>query len=361
MWRLANCSGSLALVNAVRAQAKILPLPTPEMAAGTRIHAAMAGDTTPLVEREESAYRRLETFKGKIVEEWMSHGDRTYSKLFENRFWFRKALRPIFSGQPDYVIIQKTRALVLNFKTGWGEQEPAADNLQLRAEIVLLKANRPELVRIDGAILSANRPDFDRVTYGLAELVPATTEILSIVERSTGDAPRNPGPWCKLCPAAIYCRECQEHIQSINPNLGFQDLPRGEAGVELWEKIQLAKNIHKQMEAAYEEILVAEPDALPNYILPERGRARRIVPLPQKLKDALADYLTPEQVDGFAEYHVAKIQDFFGLQHKLGGKELVNKFAAIVGDAVQTTYDKPFIRPLTKKERQQREILANAH
>ena len=267
---------------------------------------------------------------------------------------------PRFSAQPDVVFIDRAgkRALVLNFKTGRKESQPEADNLQLRTEIVCLWQNEPELARIDGAIIEPLVSwDNERVTYDLEALRQAENEILAIVDRALWNShERFAGAWCVHCPARANCPEARRYVESIpTPRPGHElwELPRGGAGTELWLKIQNAEKILKSLEAAYEKILEDDPNALPGLILPKEGRARRIFPYPAKLKAALAEWLTSEEIDACSEYHVAKIQEVFGLKHKLEGKKLSEKFWSLTEEVVEVLHDRPFVRPLTKREREE--------
>lgn len=361
MWRNAKCSGSQALVNAVRDRGLPLPAPTPEMAAGTRIHSRLAGEGGELSNAEQEAYSALKEAQLKAIVAWNKEGPPLFlEELVEQRLWFHLGLEPLFSGQPDYIRIEGSRALVLNYKSGWNEVPPAADNLQLRAEIVLLKANRPLLTRIDGQILALHRPDFDRVSYGASELYRAQAEILAIVNRSVKQPDiRIPGAWCALCPAQAYCQEALEVARATLPleeRISVRELPRGEEGARLYTWIGQAKKLLALLEQTYEQILETEPDALPGFILPARGKSRRIVPYPERLKIALSAFLTPEEIDGCATYRVAKIEELLGIKYKLSGAELKRQFASLAGDSIEVLHDKPSIRALTRKEKASSEL-----
>jgi hypothetical protein len=370
MHRTSECSGSLALINRLRQEGRLYQLTSPEAAAGTRIHQQLAGKDLDGQEVVLStAEARIADLCQALAEEtlrtWRNGAD--CESITEQRFWWRQGLIPRFSAQPDVVFIDRAgkRALVQNFKTGRKESQPEADNLQLRTEIVCLWQNEPELERIDGAIIEPLVSwDNERVTYNLEALRQAENEILAIVDRALWNShERNAGVWCIYCPARANCPEARKYIESIpTPRPGHElwELPRGGAGTELWLKIQNAEKILKSLEAAYERILEDDPNALPGLILPKEGRARRIVPDPALLKAALAVWLTAEEIDGCAEYHVAKIQEVFGLKHKLEGKKLSETFWSLTEDVVEVLHDKPFIRPLTKKEREQPAKIVNA-
>jgi len=263
---------------------------------------------------ERAVAKKAAEIRDQLVNEWLGGKPANGKPIIEKRFYYRQGITARFSGQPDYVLIDGTRALDINYKTGRKEALSAADNLQLRTEIVLLKHNYPELTEISGVI---DEPfvtwDPERVIYREADLLKAENQILGFVDRADWEKEtRVPGPWCEYCPARAYCREARGYIQTIpNPEVGaiMEQLPRGELGVQLWEKIKVAKKLLATLEETYEKILEDEPDALPGYLLPKEGKARRIVPYPAKLKTALAAYLNDEEIDGCAEYRLGKIEE----------------------------------------------------
>jgi len=74
----------------------------------------------------------------------------------EHRLWLSPPVYPApvnFSGKADHVVIKKTTALIIDYKTGHGDVAPSERNLQLLARAVLLKANRPKLRKIHVAII----------------------------------------------------------------------------------------------------------------------------------------------------------------------------------------------------------------
>lgn len=366
MYRLRECPGSLALSNRVRRAGLFVP-EDPLAKSGTLVHRYLALDPdcpealtlySGFDSEERAVIRGCETIKSELTSQWNPEGVEC-SELIEKRLWYGTKIFRDFSGQPDFVLVDQPnkRALILDYKTGRLESEPASDNLQLRTLTVLLKHNYPALAEIQAAIVEPFVSwESDRVAYSEDNFKYAEGEILDIVHSAKWDyAQRHPGPWCKHCPARAYCAEVGDYIQTIpNPtSIEPAKLPRGEAGTRLWEKIKLAKKLLATLEETYEQILATEPRSLPGYCLPAQGRARRRVVYPEKFKTALAEYLTGEEIDGCAEYYVGKVQELFGMKHGVNGKALERKFEALTKDVVLISHDKPFIRLETKYERQQ--------
>jgi hypothetical protein len=399
IFRLANCPGSLALTNELKRSGKYIEIPNPFAESGTRIHRwlyfdnAQPGEERAAIEEALTAAelrtaQKCAELKSELLNAWAGSADNEYKFLFEHRLWFRAGLWPRFSGQPDFVAIDRTnrRALILNFKTGRKEADESADNLQLRTEVVLLKHNNPELEEIQAAIVEPLVSwDSVRVQYAGEALGDAEKEILGIVDRAEREPQKRlAGTWCQYCQARVNCPEAANYVavpwMGLKPAMfkdegqndepfkptremierAILDLPRGEPGVALWEKLKLAKKVIETLEKTYTAILQSEPGALPGYVLPAEGKERRVVPYPRKLKDALAQYLTDDEIDGAASFHLTKIQEVLGLKHHIEGKELEKLFDKLTSNAITIGHDAPWIRPMTKKEREQASKLIDA-
>ena len=374
MYRLKECSGAFALAQWIKANGSFVPT-NAAAAIGTRIHRWLAleifaqnsADTYAKFARIDQSFSngdrataiKCTEIRNELLKAW-NPAWTTYDKMtgfelmIEQRLWSEH----MFSGQPDLIVIDEVeaRAIVLNYKTGRIEAQAAADNMQLRTEAVLLHETRPDLTEIQGAIVEPLVSwDSERVSYDAEALSRAREEILSILDEANfHSAVRRAGPWCTYCEARLYCREALDYVTV--PNLSVEkaivELPRGEDGTRLWEKIKLAKKILADLETAYTRIMEEQGDSLPGYILPAQGHERRIVPYPTKLKEALAEYLSGDEVDGCAQFFLTKIKELLGLKYKINGKELDSLFNKLTRDAVSVAHDAPFIRPMTKKERE---------
>jgi hypothetical protein len=355
----------------VRASGRFFELPDPAKQSGIKIHrwlkleALGEPETASVLDSDERVTGEMcVELRNDALAAWESSngagaGNGEAELFVEQRFWYRRGLDPVFSGQPDFVKIDHAhaRAFVINYKTGRIEADQAADNLQLRAEVVLLKANFPELAEISAVIVEPWVGwDSVQVRYSGDDLRQAENQILAIVDRTKWEADhRIAGPWCRHCSARAWCQQALDYVQTIpvfKPEQAIVELPRGQAGTALWEKLKVAKKLIAMLEETYTRILEDQPDALPGYILPERGKPRRIVPLPAKLKAALADYLTPEEIDGCATFWINKIEKHIAITKQIDEKEARQLVAQVAKDAIETIYDQPSIRALTKKERE---------
>jgi hypothetical protein len=374
MARLESCPGSLAFANELRSLGKYYELPNPYAATGTRIHQYLALERVgKYTEAEQALPVRAElTLAQKCVElreemltQWLkpTNGNEEQPVIefqIEKRLWYRNGLWPRFSGQPDFIAIDRTnkRAIILDYKSGRKENPEVQDNLQLRCEAVLLKHVMPELTEISGAIIEPLVSwDSVSVRYNAEALQQAENQILAIVDATEWRSQeRISGTWCQYCPARLNCPEARGYIESIpKPPEGklMVELPKGEAGTALWRKIQVAEKLLKDMEAAYQKMLEESPECLPGLVLPEQGKERRIIAHPDRLKAMLSEFLTEAECDGCASYHPMKLQELLGLKLKLSGRELEKLFERLTKGVIETIHDRPFVRERTKREREQ--------
>jgi hypothetical protein len=355
--RIAQCPGSQELVETLRAKGEPVKKTDPAAEKGIRIHQYLKEHPQPVTTLDDDelkiAFACIE-LREKIVTDWFDQSAGAAIAIREQRFYYRRYLRPLFTGQIDYALIQGKRALIVDYKTGRREAVEAADNMQLRVLSVLLAHEFDDLEQIDACIIEplVSRSPV-RVRYQQDDIAVAAAEIAEIVERARRESNlRIAGPWCEYCPAKTHCPECRATLDTIHAGhtvlITTGDLPRGDEGTALWEKIKIAKKLIEALEEAYLRILENEPEALPGYVLPKQGRKRRFVAYPAKFKEALADYLSAEQIDGCATYHIDKIKQLFALRHP------PEQFDELIAQVVQVTYDNAYIRKEMRPEREKR-------
>ena len=63
--------------------------------------------------------------------------------------------------------------------------------------------------------------------------------------------------------------------------------------------------------------------------------------------------MNAEEVDGCADYSLAQIERHYKIKFDISEARAKADVEAATKDAVMVTHDRPFIRPLTKKEREQ--------
>lgn len=196
-----------------------------EAASGQRIHAVLAGlaDIATLDAGEKETMEMCHRQALDVIADWATLGA-DHQLLQEKRLWLNKGTfvtgKPHsaskFSGQADLIVIEKAenRALVIDYKTGRGEQTEAVDNAQL-ASLAVLVANYTGVESVRVAIVQpwAGPPtiaDYDE--DALDQAGNWLRDKLRDAEHATPEQ-ANPGPWCKYCRAAETLR-CEAYRKS---------------------------------------------------------------------------------------------------------------------------------------------------
>lgn len=209
--RYIECPGSHAASDGI-------PDETSEDAAlGNEVHEILAGvkaphDASP--EAEELAAQCSAQERYLLMLFVAVNPDEThYSTAREKRLWAR-AGDHLWSGKPDVVHYCAARGLVIDYKTGRGDVEDAASNMQLRW-LAVLAARVYGLDRVTVAIVQplAGRPT--TCTYDADDLLRAEGEANATVEALYGRErdTRRAGAWCKYCRARGTAR-CPESMAS---------------------------------------------------------------------------------------------------------------------------------------------------
>lgn len=177
---------------------------------GDRVHAWLRGEIPgcemPPEQLETGQQCRAQA--DQAIEEWMrqfSLEDCTHSKS-PGRLWLRKGLRPIFSGECDEIHWTADRMLIIDFKSLWGKHPDTEENLQLRGYAVLAHAQWPHLESVSVALIAPKTSGVRLCTYTSSDLETARKWLLGVLEKLSPNAPLNPGPHCRWCPASLTAR-----------------------------------------------------------------------------------------------------------------------------------------------------------
>jgi hypothetical protein len=187
-----------------------------DAASGTRIHRALeTGDFLGLSADEEYTAEMCQQQERQLVEEWLGNapGPGVVNPLLEHRLGLTTiggvvdvtdAVTVPFcvTGQADVIVIDGNRGLVIDYKTGRGEVEHAADNAQLRGLAVLVAMRwRLESVRVAIVQPWAGKPTV--ADYDGLRLLASHGWLTRILERAKNATPSDfrAGDWCQYCPA----------------------------------------------------------------------------------------------------------------------------------------------------------------
>ena len=333
-----NCAGSENLIRELRARNLLTEIPPNQDAIdGTNIHGAWAdpAQADKLGPAQAETLADIVRLEALILTDWAS--GEPYNLLGrEVRLWLRNGLDPVHSGQYDaaYITPDWRRALILDAKTLYGDVEPAAHNAQLRELVALFRYNYPHIKHFTVAILAPNKPERMSIgTYDEPEAEVALRVLrLNLEAMADPLAPRIPGRWCKYCPARLGCEEVRLLIPATVETLGERiergeyQLPLGQAGAHLLERIKTTKAVIKSMEEAYKAELARDPNCLPGWHL-RNGKKIRLISEVQKAFDAWATYrLEIADFLSATDLSISRLEERFGAAAGLRGRKLSERF-----------------------------------
>jgi hypothetical protein len=207
MWRLSNCSASHQAALAADTSQD-----TADADIGTEIHRAVENrDLTQLEPEHAEIAERCIVQAERIKASWSDGGEITEHK--ELRLYLcadgtvkEQPQRPVFSGQLDYLIVQGQRALIIDYKTLYGDHAPAEINDQLRAQAVLVYM-WTGITDITTAIVQPAKGKPTTAFCNAEFLDAAKSWLVDVLEREINAAPNdvNAGAWCRYCPAKLTC------------------------------------------------------------------------------------------------------------------------------------------------------------
>lgn len=221
---------------------------------GDRVHRALADGSnrsniealTPQERDTFEASREIEKkvqalfFGDPVVNE---NGER--NRVFrEERYWvkfFKDGKQYAHSGQADFVARRQTRALILDYKSLFGDTPKSPKNMQLRDLAVLIYGHLAPLDEIGVAIIqpfATHNPEI--CVYQKEDLERARIEMFDrVVASNTEGAPRTPGELqCAYCRAKFHCVEYQKFASAVVPT---QMLNLMEVAIANWTPEQRAR------------------------------------------------------------------------------------------------------------------------
>lgn len=202
----------------------------------------------------------------------------TTPAIKEDRIWLYEGRKRIFSGKADDIRIYSTMALILDFKSGRGDQKESPKNRQLRSLAVILKEDQrgQHLEEINVAIVQPLISRTPLVTrYTAKDLAKAKEELMELlVDINKPDAPRTAGDWCKFCPAKFKCPQAAELLKKFI-GVDVQETV-GEQLAALLNNTSAAEAIIKAVKARAKLLLKENPASIPGWTMGDPSNVRSI-------------------------------------------------------------------------------------
>jgi hypothetical protein len=196
----------------------------------------------------------------------------------EDRMWLYDGRKRIFSGKADDIQIFSTTALLIDFKSGRGDQKESPKNRQLRSLAVILKEDHrgQNLEEINVAIIQPLVSKHPLVTrYTAKDLAKAKEELLELlVDINKPDAPRVAGEHCKFCPAKYDCPESQTFLKRFRSV--EVETTVGEKLAALLSDAIAAEAIIKAVKARAKMLLKENPASIPGWTISAGANVRSI-------------------------------------------------------------------------------------
>jgi hypothetical protein len=357
MERIMLCPGSWQLESSMEE----VDVPSRAALEGSMLHEVLAGNRPAegLTERQLWIVQRCRELLAVLQSQLGFAEDYPGSRtLVEERLWFYdEEYRPIYSGQMDYAIVDGTRGLLVDYKTGGAPVTPSGENYQMRSQAVLL-AHNFELEEVYVAILQPLAADPIAVArYGPDDLRLAEIDVLAGLDAAIQLNPvRIPGErQCRYCRAKPLCPEVRSQALSLVPPQSIVvDRPSGKLVVptltgeqlsELLPKLEIAEKVIREIKRQAKDLLEEQPDAIEGYQL-KQGAERRTIANAQEAYARLSSLLTPEQFAACCSVQIGKLEEL--LREALGEsmRGARQQLDELLGDVVER---KPSERSLDRR------------
>jgi hypothetical protein len=347
--RLELCAGSWQLEQQAKAIGQEAHKTSPAAARGSLIHAWLAGlpDEDGKEIKLMAAEQRTADFLQERAQEQVSRifGDAQVETLIEKRLWMKVNGRPALSGQFDKVVYSGTTALILDFKSGHSEPDPAEQNAQLKVLAVLVALHLPQAITVIAQIISGPH-GVTEARYSIAELAHAYNEILDTLRAIHAEsAPFNPSPEaCKWCPASLICQAVKDSILPV-ARQQYSALPlEPDRAAKLLDEVAVIKSHIAEIEKFYFQRLSEDlAFSIPGYALVP-GITRREVTNWHAARKRLEEFIDEKDLAASETYSLGDIEKALGRKLKLKAKEAKTRLNEILSGLIEEKQNSPSLR-----------------
>lgn len=331
---------------------------------GNRIHAWLKDGKTFLNKEEKSLAISCYMIEKEVVKRWKGETpDEQYGVLFrEERCWYMKENKPIFSGQPDVVYgltdqEGKQHLLILDYKTGAGEVASAEVNLQLRGLAVCVTDYVTQKFAVDISTVSVAiiQPlvtgDPLLITYNKEDLEAAEKESVELADGCFETCEPLAGSHCQYCKGKPQCQAISSvlakvastSLSSFTTDLSTKT-PQERA--TLYRTACLAEKVAKEIKQAVTNILQAGEE-VEGFGLKDGKRMRKFTDSDAILSRA-SQFMTQEKISKCVSVSVSQLQEQFHIhQNVMNGKQSKKtsneQFDTIFGDLITETTTSPSV------------------
>jgi hypothetical protein len=312
---------------------------------GTRGHAALAGRLAPsaLEADEKTTYDTLVERYDASVRTWLGDEPAPHTQLVEHRMWMRAGLRPIYSGQPDKVLIVRERAFLPDFKTGWHPLDAiTATNCQLRAYVPLVHQEVEGIEEITARILKPGKLS-PAAVFDKEAIREATVWALEVVGRITTPAPKKPnrGPWCEYCSGKVLCPLWKDELHQLATyNKTIFTEATDQVLREIGPKLDIAAKVIERLKLRLEKRVLEDPALFPDWRMEPGEKRRRIVNLIKAYAALNSVGVTPHEFLAGCSGNVGELETTFRKKKGLKTIDASREFNKLLADALEVRPNK---------------------
>lgn len=320
-----------------------------EATRGQRIHDWLAGKEIELEKDELADAISIREARLLLVQEWaatVAPGHGINSTSVEERWFLHSGMTPVSSGQWDYVSECNGHYLDVDYKSGWQELPPTAQNLQLRLYALLVWQKHPDAKSISVAILRPGDDEKDKrhfFTYSPIELESAWQWWSRVLDGVFSErAPIVSGEHCQFCKAQFVC---PARIHALSQfRAGMEPAPTWAAlgadqKADLYGRWRTVKSFGASLEDAVRRDLESGVP-IPGYSI---GKGKMLT----EISDATAAYNrfikeggTHEEFMALVKVSYAQMRDLLAEKKKWKKKEANNNAKAILTGLVENNETK---------------------
>jgi hypothetical protein len=320
--RLTKCPASHGLSQKAVELGQAAHETSPESERGARLHKAYEFQSADgLSDTEAADYEAIMAQREEITAQWLPNSV-PVKRIVEERFWLHRSfLRPVMSGQIDELLLQGTRALLFDMKSGRGQVDEPGSNVQLRIYAMLAKVRWPQLESVTVVILSPHY-SYAPHTFNAAELETIRLETLETLATLDFQSAPKTGEHCRFCPASMICPARRKETQALA--VPVQELPIGADAARLLETVIRVETVCEEIKSFYKAQLEADPACVPGWRL--QSSVRRWIPNPQAALERLIEQFSIREFLDFTSIKVADLEAAWGRKNNVPTAQVRSQF-----------------------------------
>ncbi len=325
-----------------------------DAAIGNRIHSALALEpVTNLTTDETWIIDRCREQELELVK--ATFGEVETNCFREKRLWSLDADgNKLWSGKPDVIYTVSDNGmlygLIIDYKSGRGAVENAAENLQLRCLVALLDESWGfALDRITVAIIQPLAGSPSVAVYESSDIQSAIMEANGLMkEIQKLGQPRTPSESaCRYCKGKPYCKEARE-LAVTGPIVNAPEGTTPDRIASTLTSSHLAQFLNRaaQAEAVIEACRsearrrLSEGDAIEGWTLKD-GAVRETITDSEKVASRFLELGTYEQLSSAITLNKTKLKEAVKLATRTKGRDLESKLSALLDGCTESKVGQP--------------------